>query len=86
MPGLNSLVSPNTLIFIVDEDDDLSTYEAFPAGMQISMRISNGVRSESQNTLLDAGFASSTVGEDLIAPEVVQSPPPYSIPSITPGS
>ncbi len=80
------LINPNTLVFIVDEDDDLSTHETFPVGQQISMRITNGVRATNGKALLDAGLASTTVGSDFIVPEVSQSPPPFSIPSITPGN
>jgi hypothetical protein len=85
-PGSNKLLSPNTLVFVRDEDDDLSTHETFPAGQQISIRISNGVLATSGKALLDAGLAASTVGADDILPEVAQSPPPFSIPNITPGN
>ncbi len=84
--GADKLISPNTLLFLVDEDGDLSTWETFPAGSQISMRITNGVLSKNQKALLDAGLASSTVGADEISPEVSQSQPPFSIPSISPGN
>ncbi|MDG2144378.1 MAG: beta-propeller fold lactonase family protein [Planctomycetota bacterium] len=80
------IVSPNSILFVVDSDEDLETHETFPAGQQISMRITNGVRASSGKALLDAGLASSTVGADTIVPEVSQSPPPFSIPSITPGN
>lgn len=85
-PGGLKLISPNTLMFVCDEDDDLSTYETFPAGQQISIRISNGVLATSGKALLDSGLAASTVGPDGINPEVAQSPPPFSIPNITPGN
>ena len=84
--GASKLVSDKTLVFVVDEDGDLSTYETFPAGAQISMRITNGVLSKSGAALVDAGYASSTVGPDTTSPEVAQSPPPFSIPGITPGN
>lgn len=80
------MVSPKTLVFVVDEDNDLTTHETFPAGQQISMRITNGVLAASGKPLSNAGLASSTVGADTISPEVSQSPPPFSIPSITPGN
>lgn len=85
-PGGNKLISPNTLVFVRDEDDDLTTPETFPAGQQISIRITNGVRAVSGKALLDAGLAATTVGADTINPEVAQSPPPFSIPNITPGN
>ena len=84
--GGNKIISPNSLVFVVDEDDDLTTYETFPEGQQISMRITNGVLAKSGKALLNAGLASSTVGADTITPEVAQSPPPFSIPNITPGN
>ena len=36
--GSADLVSPNTLVFVVDSDGDLSTHETFPAGFQIVVR------------------------------------------------
>ena len=84
--GADKLINPNTILFIVDEDDDLSTHETFPAGQQILMRITNGVRATSGKFLVDAGLATTTVGPDTIVPEVTLSPPPFSIPSITPGN
>ncbi|MFT6041740.1 MAG: hypothetical protein ACI9C2_001912, partial [Gammaproteobacteria bacterium] len=86
LSGASKLMSAKTLVFIVDEDDDLSTFETFPAGAQVSMRITNGVLSLAGKALVDAGFASSTVGPDTTSPEVAQSAPPFSIPSITPGN
>ncbi|MDF1801131.1 MAG: hypothetical protein P1V81_18335, partial [Planctomycetota bacterium] len=84
--GGSKLINPNSLVFIVDNDSDLTTYETFPAGQQISVRITNGVLAQSGKALKNAGLASTTVGPDTINPEVAQSPPPFSIPSITPGN
>ena len=39
------LVQPNTFVFVVDSDGDLTTHEAFPTGLQIQLRLGSGVRS-----------------------------------------
>lgn len=83
--GVQDLVSPNTLVFVVDADGDLSTFETFPSGEQIRMRISTGVRSDSGQALRAAGVASTTVGEDVLLPQVLSSPPPTPVPAISPG-
>lgn len=85
-PNAAKLLSPNAFVFVRDEDGDLTTRETFPAGQQISINITNGVGSTSGKTLLNAGVAATTVGPDLTSPEVGQSPPPFSVPSITPGN
>lgn len=83
--GVQDLISPNTLVFVVDTDGDLSTFETFPANRQIRMRISTAVRSESQQPLAAPALASTTVGEDTLAPQVLVTPPPGNIPLVTPG-
>lgn len=85
-PGAAKLLSPNTMVFVRDEDGNLATHETFPAGQQISINITNGVGSTTGKTLVNSGLAASTVGPDVTAPEVGQSPPPFSVPSITPGN
>jgi len=69
--GAGDLVRPDTLVFVVDADGDLATHESFPAGLPIQMRISEAVRSSRGRRLASAGLASSTVGPDTIAPEVL---------------
>ncbi len=84
--GAQDLISPNTLVFVPDEDGDLATYETFPPGLQIRMRITTGVVAKNDKSLIRSGVASSTVGDDGISPEVTVSPPPFTFPVITPGN
>jgi YVTN family beta-propeller protein len=70
--GASGLVRPDTLVAIADSDDDLSTFETFPVGVQIKLRAGN-VLSETGNALVSPGLACATVGLDDIQPEVAIS-------------
>ena len=80
-----ALVNPNTLVFVVDTDDDLATLETFPSNVQIRMRVTTAVRGQNGNELVSTVLGSSTVGEDTISPEIVITPPPESLPLMSPG-
>ena len=69
--GVAELVEPATFVFVVDTDGDLTTKETFPTGVQIQMKITTGVRSLRNKLIEEVGLASSTVGADAIAPEVL---------------
>ena len=84
-PGQDNLISPNTVVFVVDSDSNLATHEAFPSGVQIRMDIKTGVLSQSGKPLASSALASTTVGVDTIRPEVLSQPPPTSFPLVTPG-
>ena len=84
--GVAELAHPNTLLFIPDADGDLRTHETFPQGLQIRARITTSVVATNGKALIRRGLASSTVGGDVINPEVLLSPPPFSFPTITPGN
>ncbi|MFT5051616.1 MAG: hypothetical protein ACI8QZ_003035 [Chlamydiales bacterium] len=81
-----ALVSPRTLVFVVDTDNDLSTLETFPSGVQIRMRVTTAVRSTGGETLESTVLGNSTVGPDFLSPEIVRTPAPDSLPLITPGN
>ena len=83
--GQNQLISPNTLVFVVDSDGDLSTHETFPQGVQIRMEINSSLRSTSNRPLAERALASTTVGADTLRPEVLFNPPPNAFPRVTPG-
>jgi hypothetical protein len=85
-PDADRLVSLKTFVFVADSDNDLLTHETFPAGQQIRVRITQGVRSTAAKLLKEPGLASSTVGADIVGPEVAQSPPPFNVAVITPGN
>src|SRR5688572_24864992 len=71
--GDDVLVDPATFVFVLDEDQVLSTHEAFPTGVQIQMRINEDVLSVLGKNIVEFGLASSTVGEDTVAPEVANT-------------
>jgi len=81
-----ALVSPNTLVFVVDRDNDLSTLETFPEDVQIRMRVTTAVRGASGDNLESTVLGNSTVGPDNFSPEIVRTPAPDSLPLITPGN
>lgn len=83
--GSKDLVSPNTFVFVVDSDNNLSTFETFPANRQIQMRITTGVRADTSESLHTSGVGSSTVGDDTLLPQVLVTPPPASTPFVSPG-
>jgi hypothetical protein len=83
-PGLQ-LISPTSLVFVVDSDDDLGTHEAFPAGRQIVVRASALLRSSLGKPLELSVLGSSTVGADVVPPEVRLTAPPGGVPDTTPA-
>jgi hypothetical protein len=84
--GSELLVSGNTIVFVPDQDGDLSTYETFPLGRQIRMEISTAVRSTLNKNLNKRVLGCSTVGDDFLSPEIITTPPPLNAPKITPGN
>ncbi|MEW6072682.1 MAG: beta-propeller fold lactonase family protein [Planctomycetota bacterium] len=83
--GAEVLVDDGTFVFIPDADRNLSTHETFPAGLQVRMKMTEGVLAANGNRLLDEGLASSTVGPDTISPEVAVSGQSQA-PTIIPGN
>jgi len=90
-PGVNSfvpnaadLVSDKTIVFVADDDNDLNSFNTFPANVQIRFSASKALLATNGRTLSDPVLASSTVGSDTLAPEVITEPPPTSAPLITP--
>jgi len=81
----SKLLSPNTFVFVVDSDNDLTTFETFPTGRQIRLQATTAVRSSSKASLANQVVGSATVGSDLLAPEVALTPPPNSVPVTTPS-
>ncbi len=83
--GSSKLVGENTFVFIVDTDGDLSTHEAFPTNRQIRLRATTALGAANGNLLLHQVVASSTVGSDVISPEIATTPPPNAIPLTSPS-
>ncbi len=84
--GQTDLVSPRTVVFVPDEDGDLTSHEVFPSGGTVLCRIETGVTSSTGRPLARAAVAATSVGSDGLAPEVRRSLPPSSAPEITPGN
>ena len=76
-----SFVSPNTFVFVVDTDDNLATYETFPADKVIRLvirgieeatddsgQVIGGVLSADNRYLEYGGVATSMVGSDSLSP------------------
>ena len=72
--GSSNLVRPDTFVFVPDADGDLATLEAFPAGRQIRQAINQSVLSTSGEPLVRQAVASTTVGVDVVSPEVIATP------------
>src|SRR6187402_1064773 len=83
-PGAQ-LVSASSLVFVVDSDGDLATHETFPPGRQVVVRAGAGLRSAQGKPMIHALLGSSTVGPDLVPPEVLLTEPPGVVPDTTPA-
>ncbi|MEZ6005771.1 MAG: hypothetical protein R3F33_16505 [Planctomycetota bacterium] len=86
LQGEADLVSPRTLVFVPDADNDLSTHETFPTGLQIRMRITTTMRATNGKELANTALGATVVGTDTLGPEVIIAPPPLNAPAITPGN
>jgi lactonase family protein with 7-bladed beta-propeller len=80
--GDSKLTQSNVFVFVADADGDLTTHETFPVNRQIRIRANTSVTSSKGKTLLRQVLGSSTVGPDLINPEVgIDNGVPKTIPS-----
>jgi len=85
VPQAAILLSDAVFLFVADTDDDLSTHETFPAGVQIEVRIQPGVLGRSGAALDVGAAASSVVGrDDEVEPELAVSPLSL-LPDLVPG-
>ncbi|MFT5155056.1 MAG: hypothetical protein ACI841_005066 [Planctomycetota bacterium] len=85
--GAIDLVGSDTLVFVVDSDNDLSgatSYETFPLDVQIRMRVGTAVTADNGARLERTALGCATVGKDELSPEVRKSPPPLNDPLVTP--
>ena len=83
--GASKLVSDRVFVFVVDTDGNLATHERFPVDRQIRLRATTALRAANQNQLQRQAVASATVGADGVAPEVLTTPAPNSIPLTSPS-
>jgi hypothetical protein len=83
--GAAKLVSPNSFVFVADTDGNLATYEQFPTGRQVRLRVTTALTAANGDQLSRQVVASATVGADVLAPEIATTPPPNSIPQTSPA-
>ncbi len=81
-----TLVSPSTILFVADDDSDLTEFDTFPEGVTLRFRATTSLVAANGVTLENPVLATTTVGQDLQSPELLRSPPPSSRPLITPGN
>jgi hypothetical protein len=81
-----TLVSDNTILFVADADDDLTSFETFPQGVTLRFRVTTALRAANGENLTDQVLAATTVGTDNLTPELLRTPPPAERPLITPGN
>jgi len=84
--GSINLISPKTIVFVADSDANLNTFETFPAGREIKMKITTSVRATNGRNLSRQGLAATTVGSDNLRPEIATTPPPLNTAAISPGN
>ncbi|MBI3817827.1 MAG: YncE family protein [Planctomycetes bacterium] len=72
--GSKDLMGPGSVVFIPDADDDLSTFETFPANKNIRVSVGEGVRSTGGAYWPSEAVAVSVVGQDLLTPEILVNP------------
>ncbi len=83
--GIDKLLTPRTVVFVADNDSNLSTHDTFPSGVQLRMAISTDLRAKSGARLVRQAVATTTVGPDNLRPEVASTPPPDQQPDVSPG-
>jgi len=81
LPGARGLLDDQTFVFVVDSDHDLSTFETFPAGRVIALRIDPAVRSRFGVEFGVEARATGSVGADTHGPEVLGGPFPVIEPA-----
>lgn len=84
-PSGPKLLSDNTFVFVVDSDNDLTTFETFPVNRQIRLQATTAVRFKGGKSLASQVVGNATVGDDTLSPEVALTPPPNSVPVTTPS-
>ena len=69
--GSESLVEPNTFVFVPDDDSDLDNFDTFPANKIIKIVCTPAVLDYRDRPLVTEVKTATTVGADTIAPEVI---------------
>jgi YVTN family beta-propeller protein len=82
--GVNQLFSENTFVFIPDVDDDLTTFETFPVGVEIRVEIKDTVLDMNGKFARRQAVACTSVGLDTSSPESFFTPPPIFAPFTVP--
>ena len=80
-----ALVDDSVFVFVADSDDDLTTYETFPSGVNVTLRITPGVAGTTGRVLSEGAVAASDVSGADLGPEVSIAGGPTT-PVIIPGN
>ena len=83
--GDEDLVKENTFVFVADTDSDLSTLETFDSTKLLRVIVTNAVRNTDGKVLVDEVCTATSVGTDLMPPEVLGYTPNQTL-QITPGN
>lgn len=72
--GSQNLLGTGSVVFIPDTDNNLATFETFPAGKNIRISVGTGVRNKGGAFWPAEAVAVSTVSTDALTPEVLVNP------------
>ncbi len=81
--GASDLVGNKVFTFIADSDDDLTTFETFPANRLLRIVVTNAVRDTENDILEQEVGTATTVGPDTNPPQVLGY---LTTPQISPGN
>lgn len=71
LPGAGAFAAPSSIMFVMDADDNLSTFESFPSGQPLQLRLPAGLCSQSFVFIDAPAVATASVGASAIGPQVV---------------
>ena len=69
--GAADFAAPSSIMVVMDADDDLSTFESFPAAAPLQLRVPASLCSTSGVSLFEFAVASASVGDASTSPSVV---------------
>ncbi|MCA8969636.1 MAG: hypothetical protein KDC95_07630 [Planctomycetes bacterium] len=81
--GDEDLVTPKSFVFVPDDDNVLTTFETFPTGKVIRLRVTSAVRDFRGKIVREEVGTATTVGTDSVPPRVLGY---TTTPAIEPGN
>lgn len=82
--GGGQLLADSTFLFVADTDGDLTTHEMFPFQRQIRLTARTTLKATNGEFMKERAVASTTVGTDVLRPEVQVTGTANSAPVVTP--